>query len=102
MTAKDASKLRQRRLVEQTDVDPRPILKRLEREPVVVVENGKCKQQSTLEAMVRQQWAAAMKGDARALRQIIAWAKEFLQLPQSNTIPIVIVPNDYHYPESKP
>ena len=84
-----------RRSANGIDVDPRPILARIEREPLVVVEKGKRKRVSTLEAMVRKQWAAAMTGDARAVRQIIEWSNDFLELPRSNRIPIRVVPNDY-------
>jgi Family of unknown function (DUF5681) len=84
-----------RRSAMGTDVDPRAIFARIEREPLVVVEKGKRKKVSTLEAMVRKQWAAAMGGDARAVRQIIKWSNDFLELPRSNQIPIRVVPNDY-------
>src|ERR1700751_1831678 len=84
-----------RRSVDGTDVDPRAIFARIEREQLVGVENGERKNMTKLELMVRKQWAAAMGGDARAVRQIIKWSKDFLELPRSDQIPIRVVPNDY-------
>jgi hypothetical protein len=69
---------------------------------LVVVEKGKRKRVSTLEAIVRKQWAGAMAGDARAVRQIIKWSHDFLELPQSAEYEIKIVPNNYRNPKVKP
>jgi hypothetical protein len=99
MTAKNTRKARRQRRTNQTDVDPRPIFARLEREPLVVIEHGKRTQMSTLEVMVRQQFAAAMKGSPRAIRQITKWGKAYLQLPQ-DTIRIIVVPDEDLYGES--
>jgi hypothetical protein len=84
-----------RRSVNGTDVDPRAILARIEREQLVGVENGERKNMTKLELMVRKQWAAAMTGDARAVRQIIKWGRDYLELPRSDQIKIRVVPNDY-------
>ena len=102
MAAKNARKARKRGRAKGTDVDPRPILARIEREQLVVVETGRRKRMSALEAMVRRQWATAMTGDARAVRQIIAWGKNFLELPQSGQIEIRVVPNDYFERKAEP
>jgi hypothetical protein len=92
MTAKNAKPRGRRR---QTDVDPGPILRRIEREPLIVVEKGKRKRVCTLEALVRRQFAAAMKGNPRAVRRIIKWAKAYLKLPQEIGYEIIVVPDEY-------
>ena len=79
-----------------TDVDPRAILARHEQEQLVVVEGGKRKNMSAVEAMERKLWAIAMTGNPRAIRQIIRRANDYLELPQNSGIRIRVVPNDYY------
>ena len=82
------------------DVNPGAVLAQIEQEILVVVEKSHRRRMSTLEAMVRQVWAAAMKGDPSAVRQIVKWAKMYLVLPTHNPIQIRRIPDPPRYPKA--
>jgi hypothetical protein len=94
MTVNKPRKQRKSVPADEADVDPRPILERLEREPIMVVEGGKRKRVPVLEALVLRQFAAGMKGSSKAVRQIIKLAQTNLRLPQDLAISIVAKPNE--------
>ena len=83
-----------------SDVNPGAVLAQIEQEILVVVEKGHRRRMSTLEAMVRQVWTAAMKGDPSAVRQIVKWAKIYLVLPTHNPIQIRRIPDPPRYPKA--
>lgn len=85
---------KQRRAGKPADVDPAKILTQIDREMLIVVENGQRKEMSTLEVWLRQLWTSAIKGDLNSARLILKLSEKHLPTRQSNPIEIVVVPND--------